>query len=168
VELIVVFVLGMVLVLGMLLFGAIDAKRQSENKPKLLKAIHELESRSPDRDAQLRFLSFLNGLYLPQDGYSLALGKALSILESNPSDQAIYNQFWAFVSRIPQWFGINHGYVYGRALKLLSSDSGPTTKQFVLQVARWHHAKLRPDGKLTIYDEQAIQTHIDILANSKA
>lgn len=55
---------------------------------------------------------------------------------------------------------------YDTALELLELNSHVVgLKQFVLDVGRWHYSNLRKDGKLTIYDEQAIQN--DILARSK-
>lgn len=51
---------------------------------------------------------------------------------------------------------------YTLALEVLEENpSESKAKQFVLQVGRWHFGKLR-GGKLTIYDEQAIQNDIQV------
>ncbi len=38
-------------------------------------------------------------------------------------------------------------------------------KQYVLDVGRWYYSILRPDGRITVYDEQAIQN--DIIVRTK-
>ncbi|HET6883516.1 MAG TPA: hypothetical protein VFI31_25415 [Pirellulales bacterium] len=57
------------------------------------------------------------------------------------------------------------GEIYGSALDLLSNNpKSPIAKQLVLDIGRWHYGKSRPDGRPTVYDEQAIQN--DILVRS--
>jgi hypothetical protein len=51
---------------------------------------------------------------------------------------------------------------YALALEVLEKNpKQPKAKQFVLNIGRWHFGKLRK-GKVTIYDEQAIQNDIQV------
>jgi hypothetical protein len=50
---------------------------------------------------------------------------------------------------------------YNTALHILALHPEELSlKQYVLNVGRWYYSILRPDGKITIYDEQAIQNDI--------
>ena len=62
--------------------------------------------------------------------------------------------------------GLSSKEVYGAALEVLSQhpDQIPL-KQYALEVGRWHYGIQRPDRKVTIYDEQAINN--DIAVRSK-
>jgi hypothetical protein len=162
-------VVVVLLICGLVIGGVILVAYQEDverfNKGKLEQAIREMKTRGADRNAQSQYLSFITGLLLPPDGYRDALGTALSILEVYPSDKGIRDQFLGFLNRIPVGTQLNTEYTYRQILNLLATDSSPQMKQFVLQVARWHYARLRQDRKLTIYDEHAIQN--DILVSSK-
>jgi hypothetical protein len=55
---------------------------------------------------------------------------------------------------------------YDAALDILQQHPEQISlKQYVLEVGRWHYSIARPDGKVTIYDEQSIQN--DILVRSR-
>ncbi|MGA1601805.1 MAG: hypothetical protein ACO4CG_05910 [Prochlorothrix sp.] len=55
---------------------------------------------------------------------------------------------------------------YNAALQILEENPGTISlKQYALDIGRWHYSLDRPDKKVTIYDEQAIQN--DILVRSK-
>jgi len=53
--------------------------------------------------------------------------------------------------------------LYNCSLEILEESPGQTSlKAFCLEVGRWHYSKHRPGGKVTIYDEQAIQNDISV------
>jgi len=55
---------------------------------------------------------------------------------------------------------------YDAALDILQQHPEQISlKQYALEVGRWHYSIARPDGKVTIYDEQSIQN--DILVRSR-
>lgn len=55
---------------------------------------------------------------------------------------------------------------YDAALDILQQHPEQISlKQYALEVGRWHYSIARPDGKVTIYDEQSIQN--DIIVRSK-
>lgn len=55
---------------------------------------------------------------------------------------------------------------YDAALDILQQHPEQMSlKQYALDVGRWHYSIARPDGKVTIYDEQSIQN--DILVRSR-
>ena len=55
---------------------------------------------------------------------------------------------------------------YAAALDILQQHPEQTSlKQYALEVGRWHYSIARPDGKVTIYDEQSMQN--DILVRSR-
>ena len=55
---------------------------------------------------------------------------------------------------------------YDAALDILQQHPEQISlKQYALEVGRWHCSIARPDGKVTIYDEQSIQN--DILVRSQ-
>jgi hypothetical protein len=158
-ELAVLIVLVLIVITALALI-----QKQQEATSKLNQAIKDVELNSTDRDAELRFLGLIAGLFLPPDGYQLALTKAWGILENRPSDKSVQELFIQFLKKIPRVAAVDTAYIYRQVLSFLSSDSSPAIKQFVLQVARFHYARSRMDGRLTIYDEQAIQN--DILVNT--
>lgn len=57
-------------------------------------------------------------------------------------------------------------FFYDTALEILQDNPEEIAlKQYALEVGRWHYSIIRPDGKVTIYDEQSIQN--DILVRTK-
>jgi hypothetical protein len=95
----------------------------------------------------------------------------IPLLKARPLDASIRNIVITYAKKtITTKFVLQNeassGEVYEAALDVLSQypDQIPL-KQYALEVGRWHYGIQRPNGKVTIYDEQAIQN--DIVVRSK-
>ncbi|MEB3356542.1 MAG: hypothetical protein VKK04_07430 [Synechococcales bacterium] len=70
------------------------------------------------------------------------------------------------ISRYTTFTRISSGNFYEAALDILQQHPDQLSlKKYALEVGRWHYSLVRPDGKVTIYDEQSIQN--DILVRTK-
>ena len=59
-------------------------------------------------------------------------------------------------------------WLYDRALDLVQRTPGSADLAVLaLEIGRWHFGLSRPDGKVTVYDEQAIQNDISVRRSSK-
>jgi hypothetical protein len=126
-------------------------------------AVQQLETNPKSKSTGIRFLSRVTGLiFLPADRKLYVLEKSLSILQTHSADTEVQKEFIKYLASV-EW---QRATAYRSVLNLLATNSEPYMKQFVLDVARWHYSKGRKDGKLTVYDEQAIQN--DILMNLKS
>ena len=95
----------------------------------------------------------------------------IPLLKVKPLDSAIRDTIFSYAkiaitSKAIGQNDLSSKEVYEAALEVLSQhpDQIPL-KQYALEVGRWHHSIQRPDRKVTIYDEQAINN--DIAVRSK-
>ncbi len=125
--------------------------------------MQQMEANPEDRSLQLHFLSTVTGLFLSSTIQQIILTKSLNILQENIRDTDFQKAFFNYLKKYKFSEADRRG-IYKSVLGMLMVDSTPIVKQFVLEVARWHYTIQRKDGKLTIYDENAIQN--DILMHS--
>lgn len=86
----------------------------------------------------------------------------LKHLDKYPIDPLIHTAFLEVLNKIIL-SGNNLSYTaYTKTLEILENyPDNINAKKLVLDVGRWHFGKLRA-GKVTIYDEQAIQNDIAV------
>jgi hypothetical protein len=98
---------------------------------------------------------------------------ALPLLQLKPLDQRVrtmvFSGFFRSVKRdtysSPPPSDLARSF-YDTALGILALyPEELSLKPYVLDVGRWYYSILRPDGRITIYDEQAIQN--DIIARTR-
>lgn len=97
-----------------------------------------------------------------------ALEHQLAELKRNPRDRQTQANILELLSThfsIHDWqmcsYGLTAERVYQEILAILElapDDIG--ARDLALKVGRWHCSRFRPDNKLTIYDEQAIQNDL--------
>jgi hypothetical protein len=81
----------------------------------------------------------------------------------NPNNPLIQQSFFLGVSNIILLSNEQRSLVYNLVLSNLEEfPNNISAKKLALTMGRWVYSKARPDGKLTIYDEQAIQNDINI------
>jgi hypothetical protein len=87
-------------------------------------------------------------------------------LRDDPDDISYANTIPSLLEKGSKYHSYNYGNIYNLALEVLSENPEKIhIKTLCLTVGRLHYGKLRPDNKVTIYDEQAIQN--DIMMRSK-
>lgn len=90
------------------------------------------------------------------------LGAATQKVLENPGRRAMHETVMNCLRAMPiagnqrQWF-------YESVLKMVQSrPEEPDLAVLALEAGRWHLGRSRPDGNVTIYDEQAIQNDISV------
>lgn len=72
------------------------------------------------------------------------------------------NEFFQLAHNFPEV----RGRIYQGALNAIEKSGGDTTiKKFCLEIGRQFYGGMRPDGKPTIYDEQAMASDIAMRSN---
>jgi len=94
----------------------------------------------------------------------------LPLLDLKPLDEKVRNAVFLSAKRSIYPSTLRQKFCsksfYDKALKILNENPDIISlKQYALEVGRWHCSIARPDGKVTVYDEQSIQN--DILVRSK-
>lgn len=92
----------------------------------------------------------------------------ISYLDENPTNSVRQKIFMLGISKIMFLSGSSEKRqgIYNKALQILEENpDSKSAKQFVLTMGRWHFGKARPDGKVSIYDEQMIQNDIFVRVN---
>lgn len=84
-----------------------------------------------------------------------------------PLDEDLHAEFRDFYWHLPKKEGDALGErFYQLALHAVANHpQSVLIRPFALEVGRWHKGRLRPDGNVTIYDEQALQN--DIVVRTK-
>jgi hypothetical protein len=78
-------------------------------------------------------------------------------MNDDPGNRSVHEELVQIAIRFPSLAAT----VYNIALEAVESTNGaPGTKQLALKAGRLHYGALRPDGTLTVYDEQALQNDI--------
>jgi hypothetical protein len=135
----------------------IAEQRQAKEKLEQNLLLFQQNPSSPDLPREiiksLKELSTYNLVEAPKTREVIEL-----LLISRPQDVEIQNYASEKIKR-----GMFRSQeAYAMALRILEHHpSEPKAKQFVLDIGRWHFAKIR-GGKVTIYDEQAIQNDISV------
>ncbi len=89
------------------------------------------------------------------------LDKILQPLIENPDDIAYANSIPSSLEKGKLYHRYSYGEAYNIVLDILASNPDKIhIKTLCLELGRRHYSDLRPDKKLTIYDEQAIQNDI--------
>lgn len=84
-------------------------------------------------------------------------------LEDASLDLALLPEKLQFIRERSYFSDIQGAAIYQASLDLVARNSANTTvKTFALDVGRWHHARIRPDGKVTSYDEAAMLNDISV------
>jgi hypothetical protein len=84
--------------------------------------------------------------------------KLLNALHASPDSRQIQEELLQIAQVLPQY----SQKIYLVALTNVEQTNGASaSKQFSLAAGRLHYGSLRPNGVLTIYDEQAIQNDIN-------
>lgn len=148
-----------------------EARRASIEERKAFEANFERLRNDPSDNVSLQYI--LNAL-ASQNKKSLKKSMRtiiLPLLRLRPLDGVIRDTVFSYAKqvitiKIVGTDEASSGDIYKAALDILSQhpDQIPL-KQYALEVGRWHYAIQRPDRKVTIYDEQAIQN--DIAVRSK-
>lgn len=94
----------------------------------------------------------------------------LPLLEIKPLDErvraTVFSCAQRTISRSALSTQVSSKSFYDAALDILQQHPDQTSlKKYALEVGRWHYSIARPDGKVTIYDEQSIQN--DLLVRSR-
>lgn len=94
----------------------------------------------------------------------------LPLLEIKPLDErvraTVFSCAQRAISRSALSTQVPSKAFYDAALDILQQHPDQTSlKKYALEVGRWHYSISRPDGKVTIYDEQSIQN--DLLVRSR-
>jgi hypothetical protein len=143
---------GMLFIVLATVLAYFNTLKRDQNAKKLADAILKLDAAPSDRDAQLNFLRTTTGSALPVNEIRTEFQRSFDILKSNLGDREIQQAFANYLVRV-EWVGIGREDGYRLILGVLAVNSEPAVKQFVLDVARWHYALTRKNGKLTVYDE---------------
>ncbi|MEM8805041.1 MAG: hypothetical protein AAGF01_03220 [Cyanobacteria bacterium P01_G01_bin.38] len=147
-------------------------KKQEESKKK--KDFEEKLARMNGRlhlsDERDRLLGILEDL--PKEKAKFYLKPyAINLLSANPLNDQWRERVFILISKkmpvSPSRNELTSIEVYEEVLKLLELHPEELKlRPFALKVGRWHYAKSRPDRKVTIYDEQAIQNDIQVRSKS--
>jgi hypothetical protein len=88
-------------------------------------------------------------------------------LQQRPLDSSVHNEFRCVITKLTNLSHSLSESAYHTALEIIATHPDSlAARTFALDVGRWHHGRIRPDRKLTIYDEQAMQN--DILVRSQS
>jgi hypothetical protein len=87
-------------------------------------------------------------------------------LKIKPLDERVRATLFSYAQRSIRYNSSTSKAFYDAALDILQQHPEQISlKQYALEVGRWHSSIARPNGKVTVYDEQSIQN--DILVRSK-
>jgi len=93
--------------------------------------------------------------------------RMLEELMHDPVNPAIHSDFLRTVTTLTALDTSRSQRAYDTALGILEAHPESTSaRTFALSLGRWHFGRIRPDKKVTTYDEQAMQN--DILVRSQA
>lgn len=93
----------------------------------------------------------------------------LVTLEQSPTDPQIHASFLRAVANLTTLTESHGELAYQTSLQMLESHPLSTAaKVFALNIGRWHFGRIRPDNKVTIYDEQAMQNDIVVRIQNTA
>ena len=93
---------------------------------------------------------------------SQLFNRVVALLETRPTDRATHREVWQLVNKMdPLVIGIFAGTLYQLALGLVQDHPDESNvRVLALEFGRLSNGLTRPDGRVTIYDEQAIQNDI--------
>ncbi|MBH8575077.1 hypothetical protein I8752_19060 [Nostocaceae cyanobacterium CENA369] len=129
------------------------------NEPGFKLLIQHLERNFDHPSANERFAQCINN---SQFLTVVIFEPLLKYLDKYPTDPLVHKVFIQGVNKIILSGNNLSGRAYTKSLEILEKNSNNiNAKKFVLDVGRWHFGKLR-SGKVTIYDEQAIQNDIAV------
>ena len=88
--------------------------------------------------------------------------RIVALLEENPTSRDTHSEVWGLVNRMDGMvIGIYAGTLYQVALGIVQDHpEDSNVRVLALGFGRLSHGSNRPDGRPTIYDEQAIQNDI--------
>ncbi len=143
-----------------------DAERGIKNLDTYFKLLSENPTNTQALDSVLGTINNMN----PKTIRGIMNKSILPLLVLKPLDERVRATILACaqkaILRHTSDQNISSRDVYNTALQILEQNPEQTSlKQYALEVGRWHYSIVRPDGKVTIYDEQSIQN--DILVRSR-
>ena len=131
--------------------------------------IRQLSS-NPLDVASLEYILTTLDTFSKSDLKSLIGSAIIPLLKLKPLDERVRASVFSYtkkaIPKITSSNEISSKSLYEAALEILQQHPEQISlKQYALDVGRWHCSVSRPDGKVTIYDEQSIQN--DIVVRSK-
>ncbi len=136
-----------------------------KNDVALLAALDRVAAGPSDVQVETALLKLMTGRRYSEAGHRTALDVAVNILHRHAEIIDIRMLFRRYIeSSLQNSSAIT--FAYRQSLLLLSMYGAAPIKEFCLDIARWHYGRQRPNGKLTIYDEQAI--HNDLVTFQSA
>lgn len=93
------------------------------------------------------------------------LSKTVEAVRLNPDRRVVHDVLRNAVRAIPRIrIGLNQGeWFYQQLLELVKQQpNNPDVAVFALDMGRWHCSRMRPEGQVTVYDEQMIQNDIAV------
>lgn len=125
---------------------------------------------NPTDTASLEYVLKPLDTFSKSDLKSLMAPVAIPLLKLKPLDERVRASVLSCakkaIQRVISGNDISSKDIYEAALEILQQHPDQISlKQYALDVGRWHCSMVRPDGKVTIYDEQSIQN--DIAVRSK-
>ena len=98
-----------------------------------------------------------------KEGEPYTIENIIKPLRENPDDISYANSILSLIEKGSKYHSYNYGNIYNLVLEVLSENPEKIhIKTLCLTIGRLHYGKLRPDNKVTIYDEQAIQNDIQV------
>lgn len=153
---------------------ALKFQAEQQASAERAKALEERFQRFIDNPSDAESLEYILTSLASQDKKALKKrmrSMVIPLLKVRPLDSVIRDTVFAYAKQTItiSVVGQNEASskdVYEAALEILSKhpDQIPL-KQYALEVGRWHYGIQRPNRKVTVYDEQAIQN--DIAVRSK-
>lgn len=137
------------------------------NPADLLRRVHSfLDASRGDARVLTVVTGFVKSLRFPSQSagpwLSELVSLAYSMLSNNPRNRQVQSIAMTFLAALK--FPQQHSqWLYDRTLDLVGA--APQTQELAilsLEVRRWHCANSRPDGKVTLYDEQMVQNDIAV------
>jgi hypothetical protein len=136
--------------------------------PDLIRQIHAVANRRPESrealGAATGFVRLLPPLVHNVDRWLSEFMSAIhSLLSAHPAQREVHGMLAHFVQLLPRVSQTQTGWFYQRALDLVKES--PQVAEVVtlaLEVGRWHCRSSRPDGKVTLYDEQMLRNDIAV------
>lgn len=138
-------------------------KKQKESEEKLNITFNELLDNPNNESIIVELLRILESL-VPVKRNAYLNSIYLPLLHLKPLDARVRDSVASIFTN--KFSPLDSSILYSHALEIL--EKNPTQKQlkiFSLEVGRWHYGKVRKDGKVTIYDEQATQNDINVRSN---
>ncbi|MDZ8064709.1 MAG: hypothetical protein RMY64_03570 [Nostoc sp. DedQUE08] len=140
-------------------FMSIVERSNQISEPGFKLLIQHLERNYDDPSANERFAQCINSSQILT---IVIFEPILKYLDKYPTDPRVHTVFIQGINKIILAGNNLSQIAYTKALEILEKNpDNITAKKFVLDVGRWHFGKLR-SGKVTIYDEQAIQNDIAV------